>query len=89
MMDKGKMTGSVTLSEVASKATHLDVACTRCDRRGRYRLARLVEQFGGDYALPDLGAELANCPNRNAAAHGERCDIRYPTLIAILDGGGD
>ena len=57
-------TGSVALVEVAARATHLDVACTRCSRRGRYRLARLVEQFGGDYAMTDLGAELANCPSR-------------------------
>ncbi|WP_062642864.1 MULTISPECIES: hypothetical protein [Caballeronia] len=51
-----------------------------------HRLTRLVEQFGGDYALPDIGAELANCPSRNAAAHGERCDVHFPGLPAILDG---
>jgi hypothetical protein len=71
---------------VASKASRIDIACTRCSRRGRYQLARLVEQFGGDYALPDLGSELANCPNRNAAAHGERCDVYFPGLAAILSG---
>jgi hypothetical protein len=82
-----KTTGSVALADVAARATHLDVACTRCSRRGRYQLARLAEQFGGDYALPDLGAELANCTNRNATAHGERCDVFFPNLIAILEGG--
>lgn len=79
-------TGSVSLADVAARATRLDVACTRCSRRGRYQLARLVEQFGGDYAMTDLGAELANCPNRNAASHGERCDVFFPCLVAILDG---
>ncbi|WP_087670879.1 hypothetical protein [Caballeronia humi] len=79
-------TGSVALAEVAARASHLDVACTRCSRRGRYRLARLVEQFGGDYAMTDLGAELANCPSRSATAHGERCDVYFPCLPAILDG---
>jgi hypothetical protein len=49
-------------------------------------LARLVEQFGGDYAMTDLGAELANCPSRSATAHGERCDVYFPCLPAILDG---
>jgi hypothetical protein len=80
-----KTPGSVALADVAAKATHIDVACSRCDRRGRYRLTRLVEQFGGDYPMTDLGAELANCPNRNATAHAERCDVFFPRLPAILD----
>ncbi|WP_244195569.1 hypothetical protein [Caballeronia arationis] len=49
-------------------------------------MARLVEQFGGDHPMTDLGAELASCPNRNAASHGERYDVFFPGLVAILDG---
>lgn len=79
-----KTTGSVLLGDVAARATHLDVACTRCSRRGRYRVARLVEQFGGDYSMTNLGAELANCPNRNATTYGERCDVLFPGLVATL-----
>ncbi|BDC38939.1 hypothetical protein PTKU15_22360 [Paraburkholderia terrae] len=77
-------TGSVALADVAARAKHLDVACTRCSRRGRYQLARLVEQFGADFPMTDLGAELANCPNRNVTAHGARCDVFFPDLVAIL-----
>ena len=83
-----KTTGSVARGEVAARASHLDIACSRCDRRGRYRLVRLVDQFGGDFPMTDLGAELANCPDRNAASHGERCDVFFPALIAILQGDG-
>ena len=81
-----KSPGSVALADVAARATHLDVECSRCSRRGRYQLARLVEQLGADFPMTDLGAELANCPNRHAPAHGERCDVFFPRLPAILDG---
>lgn len=80
-----KRPGAVSLAEVAAKATHLDVACTRCDRRGRYLLARLVAHLGPDYPMTDLGAELANCPNRNATSHAARCDVYFPGLVAILN----
>lgn len=80
--------GSVALADVVAKASHLDIPCSRCDRRGRYRLARLVDQFGGDFPMTDLGAELANCPHQNAASHSERCDVFFPGLIAILQGDG-
>jgi hypothetical protein len=81
-----KKPGSAALSEVAAKATHLEMACSRCDRRGRYQLARLVAEFGPDFAMTDLGAELAPCPNRGVTAPDKRCDIYFPGLPAILRG---
>jgi hypothetical protein len=36
--------------------------------------------------MMDVGAELANCTNRNATSHGERCDVFFPGLVAILEG---
>jgi hypothetical protein len=32
--------------------------------------------------MTDLGAGLANCPNRRSSAHGERCDVFFPGLAA-------
>lgn len=81
-----KKPGAVALGEVAAKATHLDIACSRCERRGRYALARLVASHGPDFAMTDLGNELANCPHRNATSHGERCDVYFPGLAAIMNG---
>jgi hypothetical protein len=75
--------GSVALGDVAARATHLDVACSRCERRGRYQLARLVQSYGRDFSMTDLGAELADCPRRNAPAH-ERCDVFFPGLPALM-----
>lgn len=77
--------GSVALGDVAAKATHIDIACSRCERRGRYHLARLVERLGPDFPMTDLGAELADCPNRAAPSHGQRCDVYFPDLVAILN----
>jgi hypothetical protein len=57
--------GTVTLGEVAARASHIEVACTRCERRGRYRLSRLIATLGEDFPMTDLGAQIADCPKRN------------------------
>jgi hypothetical protein len=56
--------GSITLGDVAARASHFEVACSRCERRERYHLARLVAALGADFRMTDLGSELANCPRR-------------------------
>jgi hypothetical protein len=76
--------GSVLLGEVAERASHIDVACSRCDRKGRYRLAKLVAEFGPEFQMTNLGAELASCPRRGAAVNQKRCDIYYPGLVKIM-----
>ena len=40
------MTESVSLGELADQLDVLEVQCTKCDRRGRYRTATLVERHG-------------------------------------------
>lgn len=79
-----KRPGAVPLGEVAARASHINVACSRCDRNGRYKLARLVAQFGPDFPMTDLGAELAQCPRRNAPGHHERCDVYFPGLAKLM-----
>ncbi|SAK63744.1 hypothetical protein AWB80_02913 [Caballeronia pedi] len=76
--------GSVTLGEVAARSTHIEMACSRCDRRGRYRLVKLVASLGDDFPMTDLGAAIANCPRRHATVT-ERCDVYFPGLIKIMD----
>jgi hypothetical protein len=49
--------GSLALSEYPVPMMRL--ACRRCERRGRYRVARLVAEHGADVALPDLRHALA------------------------------
>lgn len=78
--------GSVTLGEVAARATHIELACSRCERRGRYRLSRLVARLGEDFPMPDLGATIAECPRKNHTAW-DRCDFYFPGLGEIMGYG--
>jgi hypothetical protein len=55
--------GAFTLAEIAAKLTMLEVACSRCERRGRLSLARLIEQHGAEASLGDLREVIAHgCP---------------------------
>lgn len=78
--------GAVALGDVAAKASHIEVACSRCERKGRYQLARLVAAYGPEFPMTDLGAELANCPRLRAAAQHERCDVYFPNLMRVMSG---
>ncbi len=46
--------GSFSLAEISERLTVLEVRCTKCDRRGRYKMATLIERYGADFAGPDL-----------------------------------
>ncbi len=46
--------GAVTLGDIIDTITLLEVACSRCERRGRLRVARLIEQHGADMGLPSF-----------------------------------
>jgi hypothetical protein len=80
-----KRPGSVALGEVAARARHIEIACTRCERHGRYQLTKLVARLGADFAMTDLGDELADCPRRASPAWSERCDVYYPGLAALMN----
>ena len=54
----------------------LSIECERCGRRGRYNVARLIEQYG-DAKLPDLRHVLASCPKAHAHSIHDRCKVRY------------
>jgi hypothetical protein len=76
---------AITLGAAAAKFAMLEVACCRCERRGRLRINRLIEQHGADIGLPALCDVLSNdCPKREAAA-GERCNLYYPQLLRLWD----
>jgi hypothetical protein len=73
----------VTLASLVGTLDRLEVQCTRCSRRGRYRLARLIAEHGADTGLPELGSRLsADRPNAKAHAMHERCSVEFPQLAA-------
>ena len=46
------MTGAITLADVAARTDALVVACTRCDRAGRYSLDTLIINHGLAFRHP-------------------------------------
>jgi hypothetical protein len=77
--------GSITLGEVKGKLAMLEVACHRCDRKGRVSVERLIEEHGADTGLPDLWESLAgDCQHARSTALNNRCAIYYPQLPALF-----
>ena len=69
------------LGDTAARFTVLEVACSRCARRGRLQVAVLLEQHG-DAELPDLRLILpGDCPKAGAASIGDRRPVYYSQLL--------
>jgi len=57
------MTDLRSLGEIAARTSMLEVACLRCERRGRYRLDMLIARHGADAGAWVIAPELtADCP---------------------------
>ncbi|MCW6513256.1 hypothetical protein [Lichenifustis flavocetrariae] len=59
------------------------IECVLCDRRGRYRLARLAARYGPEQSLDGLLADLAHdCPwwRTNPRKYEPRCGARFADL---------
>ena len=80
------MNGVITLAEMRAKGmTMLEVACRRCERRGRLRIKRLIAEHGTD--VLDLCAIIAaDCPrmqNRSVSIY-DRCGVHFPQLPSLF-----
>jgi len=74
-------TGFVTLGQIAGRLAVLDVACNRCDRRGRLRTARLMAEHGADLPIPALRQIVAaDCPRMAAEQMHDGCGVHFPGL---------
>ena len=51
--------GVIFLGQVAAHLPVLEVACNRCDRRGRLRTDRLLAEHGPGLPMPELRRILA------------------------------
>jgi hypothetical protein len=69
----------VTLAKRPSDMVRL--ACTKCDRRGLYSKATLIERFGVDANMVELRLELAaGCPKIAANKITDLCGV-YPDRV--------
>ena len=76
--------GAVLLGQVAALLLMLEVACSRCDRRGRLRTSRLVAEHGAQMPLPELLRILsADCPRRIAGQWHDVCGAHFPGLVRV------
>jgi hypothetical protein len=71
--------GSITLSDV--RGPSLSIVCEPCGRRGRYNVAKLMQQYG-DAKLTDLLVTLTDCPKAHSTSVHDRCKAVYAGLAA-------
>jgi hypothetical protein len=76
--------GVISLGEIAGRTALLEVACDRCDRRGRIRTARLLAEHGADLPISELLRILAGCPAAQGLQPHDRCGAHFPQLPALL-----
>jgi hypothetical protein len=75
----------LTFGDIADKLTIPRVECTRCPRKGRYNVAKLIAQHGRQGNMSKWMSDLrGDCPNRNAARLHERCDLICPDLQKVM-----
>jgi hypothetical protein len=71
--------GYLTFGDIEGKLDVLRVECTKCDRKGRYHVHRLVEKYGRKGNMMKWREMLsADCPRRDATGLNNRCDLVCP-----------
>jgi len=70
---------NLTFGDLAGKLHTLSIECTRCERKGRYNVAKLITQYGQRGNMSKWVFDLkGDCPKR------ERCDLICPDLPKVL-----
>ena len=78
------LNGAITFGDLTGKLDLLEVACDKCGRKGRYAVARLIEQRGADGRVTDLLTELSSdCP-KTLAGDSAMCAARCPELVRVM-----
>jgi hypothetical protein len=77
--------GLITLGEVAARTNELAIACSKCDRTGRYRLEPLIQRYGRQFAISDLLRTLSvGCPMWESVDPCALCGINCPDLARLF-----
>jgi hypothetical protein len=77
--------GSITLDQVAAHTAVLAVACSRCDRAGRYTLDTLIARHGPGLGIPELLRLLSkDCPKRQSLSAYDLCGVPLPRPYQVL-----
>jgi hypothetical protein len=74
----------LTFGDIEGKLDVLRVECSKCPRKGRYSVARLIEKYGRRANMMKWKEQLnGDCPKRDARLY-ERCDLICPDLPKVL-----
>ena len=81
--------GSITLGQAAEHTAVLTVACTRCERAGRYNLDTLIARHGEGFSIPKLLRLLSkDCVKRASVSAYDLCGVHCPELPGSSLRGG-
>jgi hypothetical protein len=70
--------------DIDGKLDVLRVECTKCTRKGRYQVHKLIEKYGRKGNLMKWKEQLnGDCPKRDARLQ-DRCDLICPDLSKVL-----
>jgi hypothetical protein len=81
--------GAIIFRDLVGKLEVLHLVCDKCGRHGRYRLDRLIEQYGIDAKLFDWGAR-GRLPAEGGAERLRRMRGTVPGPVegGVTPGGG-
>ncbi|HEY2210302.1 MAG TPA: hypothetical protein VGH62_01540 [Bradyrhizobium sp.] len=73
------MNGSLTVRNLPGP--YVELACTKCERRGKLSRDKLIAQYGADIVLPDLRVRLARASKCERVGNMyDACGAYYPAL---------
>jgi hypothetical protein len=80
----------LVFGDIDGKLDVLRVECTKCPRKGRYSVPRLIEKYGRKASMMKWKEQLhGDCPKRDAHQLHDRCDLICPDLPTELVSGED
>lgn len=75
----------VVFGDIEGKLDVLRIECTRCHRKGRYSVRRLIDKYGrGGNMMKWREMLTSDCPNCDAPQLHDRCDLICPDLPKAL-----
>jgi hypothetical protein len=75
----------LAFGDIEGKLDVLCVECTRCHRKGRYSVRKLLEQYGREGSMMTWREQLSGgCPKRDAPQLHDRCDLICPDLPRVI-----
>jgi hypothetical protein len=57
------------------------LACSKCERRGQYQTAKLIERFGPELMMCSLAFHLFECAKRKN--YSDYCGFYFPEALAM------